>query len=242
MKVVAIVQARMSSTRLPGKILKTVLHKPLLQYQMERLQRCKTLDQIVIATTTNECDDTIVAFCQQHNIAFYRGSEHDVLARYYEAATLYEADVVVRITSDCPVIDPSVVDKVVHTYVENPTYDYLSNTLLRSYPRGMDTSLMPYKTLAAIHAVATDPADREHVTKYAYDRPQQFVVGNVANDVDYSEHRWTVDTIEDFEVVKILLEALYPSNKNFTMNDMVRYVEEHPNVQAINAHIEQKKV
>ncbi|MER1998567.1 MAG: glycosyltransferase family protein [Lysinibacillus sp.] len=242
MKVVAIIQARMSSTRLPGKILKTVLDKPLLQYQMERLQRCKTLDQIVIATTTNECDDAIIAFCEQQNIAYYRGSEHDVLARYYEAATLYEADVVVRITSDCPVIDPSIVDKVVHTYVENPTYDYLSNTLLRSYPRGMDTSLMPYKTLAAIHEVATDPADREHVTKYAYDRPQQFVVGNVSNELDYSEHRWTVDTIEDFEVVKILLEALYPTNKNFTMNDMVHYVEEHPNVKAINAHIEQKKV
>lgn len=242
MKVVAIIQARMGSTRLPGKILKTVLGKPLLSYQLERLNECCTLNEIIIATTTKQADDVIAAFCEKSNVPVYRGSEEDVLARYYEAAKKYEADVIVRITSDCPIIDPEIVDKVVKCYLNDPIYDYVSNTMERCYPRGMDTSLVPFKTLEKVYLQSTDPLDREHVTRYIYQRPEQYKLLSVKEDNDYSDYRWTVDTIEDYEVVRKIIETLYPMNPHFTMYDALELLKNYPEWKKINEHIEQKKV
>ena len=156
MRTLIIVQARMSSTRLPGKVLKTVLGKPLLGYQIERLQHVQNADDVVVATTINPADDPIVEFCQTSQTQFYRGSEEDVLSRYYYAAQQFNADTVVRVTSDCPLIDPQVVEQVIRTYLQNiPSYDYVSNCLSRTYPRGMDTEVFS-------HAVTTRDRSAGH--------------------------------------------------------------------------------
>lgn len=138
--IVAIVQARMGSTRLPGKVLKTVLGKSLLEHQMERLQHSRLIHQLVVATSVEQADEEIVRCCDKHDIPVYRGSEEDVLSRYFETATTYGADVIVRLTADCPLIDPQVVDQVISVYLEHEReIDYVSNTLERTYPRGLDT-------------------------------------------------------------------------------------------------------
>ncbi|NEO63206.1 MAG: NTP transferase domain-containing protein, partial [Moorea sp. SIO4G2] len=163
MKLVIIVQARMTSTRLPGKVLKQVLGKPLLDYQIERLRRVKLADEIVIATTINQTDEPIVELCNSISIPYFRGSEEDVLARYYGAAVEHQADVVVRVTSDCPLIDPQVIDQVIQFYLDHQgEYDYVSNSLQRTYPRGMDTEVFSFAALdEAFHEASAQP-DREH--------------------------------------------------------------------------------
>jgi spore coat polysaccharide biosynthesis protein SpsF len=243
MEVAAIIQARMGSTRLPGKILKKVLDKTLLEYQIERVKRAKTIDEIIIATTTKESDDQIVQLCQQLSIPYYRGSEEDVLSRYYEAATEFNVDVIVRLTSDCPIIDPNVIDKVVIHYLENKDqYDYVSNILTRTYPRGLDTEVMSYEVLKRVHEEAKELTYREHVTAYIYHHPHQFRLCNVSNEKDESKHRWTVDTEEDFLLIKNILETLYPINPLFTLEDVIRILRNKPEWVEINAHIEQKKL
>lgn len=243
MKVSAIIQARMGSTRLPGKVLKKILGKTLLEYQIERVKRAKTIDEIIIATTTKENDDPIVLLCQQLSIPFYRGSEEDVLSRYYEAATEFGTDVIVRLTSDCPIIDPNVIDKVVGHYLENSNqYDYVSNTLTRTYPRGLDTEVISYEVLKRTHEETKELKYREHVTAYIYQHPDQFRLCNVSNEKDESKHRWTVDTEEDFLLIKKILEELYPITPLFTLEDVIQVLQEKPEWVKINAHIEQKKL
>ena len=244
MKVVIISQARMTSTRLPGKVLKPVLGKPLLAYQIERLRRVKGAAEVVIATTTNAADDAIVALCEELSCAFYRGSENDVLSRYYEAAAAFEADAVVRVTSDCPVIDPAVIDDVIDLFrlADRKRYDYVSNTLTRSFPRGMDAEIFSFPALVEAHAKAILPYEREHVTPFFYQHPEKFALGNVAHRQDESRHRWTVDTIEDFELLERIITALYPSHPAFTLGDMLQLLEGNPSWALLNAHVEQKKL
>jgi spore coat polysaccharide biosynthesis protein SpsF len=174
MKTVIIVQARMTSTRLPGKILKEVLGKSLLTYQLERLRRIKGAQAVVIATTTNDTDQPIVDFCVQNTVAYFRGSEDDVLSRYYGAALEHAADAVVRITSDCPLIDPEVVDQVISFYEVNyPKFDYVSNVTQRTFPRGMDTEVFSMKALREAFENATKQLDREHVTPFIHGQPEE---------------------------------------------------------------------
>ena len=217
MKTVIIDQARMTSTRLPGKVMKEVLGKPLLEYQIERLKRANEADQLVIATTTNDTDQPIVELCKRLGVAYYSGSEEDVLSRYYEAATEFGADVVVRVTSDCPLIDPAVVDKVIKHYKDNwDKYDYVSNTLTRTYPRGLDTEVFSYKVLQEAFFNAKEQSEREHVTPYICWHPERYRLGNVFHHENQSQHRWTVDTPEDFELIKLILQELYPVSNKFT--------------------------
>ncbi|HBQ25201.1 MAG TPA: acylneuraminate cytidylyltransferase, partial [Syntrophomonas sp.] len=167
MKTIIIVQARMTSTRLPGKVLKEVLGKPLLEYQIERLRQVRLADELVIATTTNDTDQPIVELCEHLGGAYYRGSEEDVLSRYYEAATQFKADAVVRVTSDCSLIDPGVMDEVIGLYINNrDNYDYVSNTLERTYPRGLDTEVFSMAALEKAYKEAGEQPDREHVTLF----------------------------------------------------------------------------
>lgn len=243
MKTVIIVQARMTSTRLPGKVLKPVLGKPLLSYQIERLRNVKLADELVIATTINETDQPIIDLCTSLSVPYFRGSEEDVLARYYGAAKAYKADTVVRVTSDCPVIDPMVIDKVIHYYNQHqPLYDYVSNTLNRSFPRGMDTEVFSANILKEIFFEATAPSDREHVTPFIYKNPERYKLANVSYNSDESRHRWTVDTMEDYELIKRIIEDLYPQSANYTMDDILKLFEYHPDWFFINSHIEQKHV
>ncbi|WP_188208268.1 cytidylyltransferase domain-containing protein [Alkalibacillus aidingensis] len=240
MRVTAIIQARMSSTRLPGKVLKAVLNRPLLHYQLDRLQRASMLDEVVVATTENSTDDAIVDFCQQVDIPVYRGSKEDVLSRYVEAARFFNADVIVRLTSDCPVIDPVIVDRIVQCFRSSKS-DYVSNTMIRTYPRGMDTEVLNQSTLETLHQKATTPTDREHVTSYMLKHLNEFDVEQVKHKEDLSHYRWTVDTPEDFELIKRIIEHIYPTNSHFTMEDILDLLKEHPSWVNINAHIEQKR-
>jgi spore coat polysaccharide biosynthesis protein SpsF len=243
LKTVIIVQARMTSTRLPGKVLRTVLGKTLLEYQVERLQRVTLKDEIVIATTINRSDRPIIDLCERLGIPWQRGSEEDVLSRYCETARSHGADIIVRVTSDCPVIDPAVIDKVVRYYLDHrDQYDYVSNTLVRTYPRGMDTEVFSMHLLETAYHEATSPGDREHVTPFFYRQPRRYRLQAVMNDRDYSGYRWTVDTPEDFALIEQIIEMIYPGNPCFGMDDVIRLLDRHPELSMINAHIEQKKV
>lgn len=242
MKVVIIVQARMTSTRLPGKILKEVAGKPLLEYQVERLKRVHLADDLVIATTINNTDNPVVALCEKLQVNFFRGSESDVLARYHGAAVQHNADAIVRVTSDCPLIDPAIIDKVIQTYRENhELYDYVSNTLERTYPRGMDTEVFSRKALDTAYKQAVVPCDREHVTPFIIAN-NSTKRKNISHYEDQSRHRWTVDTYEDFELIKNILEKMYPAQQKFTMQDVLNCLQEYSAWVLINAHVEQKHV
>lgn len=241
MKVVIINQARMTSTRLPGKVLKEVLGKPLLEYQIERLRRIELADELVIATTTNGTDQPIVDLCEKLGVSYYRGSENDVLSRYYEAAQKYGADIIVRVTSDCPLIDPAVIDKVIKYFLDHQgQYDYVSNVLKRTYPRGMDTEVFSFQVLQDINASAVNLLDREHVTRYIYQNPQKYRLGNVRDEEDHSDLRWTVDTQEDFEFIKMILEVIYSSKHMFSFYDCLMLLQQNPELLDINRHVEQK--
>lgn len=243
MKTVIIDQARMTSTRLPGKVIKEVLGKPLLEYQIERLRRANEADELVIATTTNNNDLPIVKLCERLGVAYYRGSEEDVLSRYYEAATKFGADILVRVTSDCPLIDPAVVDKVIEHYKDNrDNYDYVSNTLSRTYPRGMDTEVFSYQVLQEAFVNAKEQPEREHVTPYICWQPERYRLDNVSHHENQSHHRWTVDTPEDFELIKLILQVLYPVSNKFTWLDVIQLLNKHPEWVKINAAVKQKQL
>ncbi|OEF98877.1 acylneuraminate cytidylyltransferase [Vulcanibacillus modesticaldus] len=241
MKIVAIIQARMNSTRLPGKVLKSVLNKPLLEYQIERIKRSKLLDEIVIATTVKEVDLPIIALSKRLGIIYFRGLEADVLARYYGAAKKFQADIIVRLTSDCPIIDPQIIDRVIEYYLlHQNVYDYVSNILKRSYPRGMDTEVFSFESLEKAHFQATKPFEREHVTPFIYKHPELFGLGNVASKEDLSQYRLTVDTPEDFQLIKRIIEHLYPLDQNFTLFDVIKLLDKIPELAQINMGVKQK--
>lgn len=242
-KVAAIIQARMGSTRLPGKVLREVNGRSLLEYQIERIQQAKKIDQIIIATTIKDNDQPIVELCQKKKIDYYRGSEEDVLSRYYESALYNKVDVIVRLTSDCPIIDPVVVDQIVEEFLRTqPNVDYVSNTIERTYPRGLDTEVFSFEALEKAFKEATLQRDREHVTSYVYTHPQFFSLRGMKSNQDYSSHRWTVDTEEDFELIRLIISELYHPDKMFLIEDVIHLLQIHPEWKDINAHIEQKKL
>jgi spore coat polysaccharide biosynthesis protein SpsF len=241
MKIVIINQARMTSTRLPGKVLKQVLGKSLLEYQIERLRRVKLADQIVVATTTNDTDQPIIDLCNRLSIFHYRGSEDDVLARYHGAAITQQADVVVRVTSDCPIIDPQVIDYVIQSYIDAyPKYDYVSNCLERTYPRGMDTEVFAFSALDQAFYQATTQSDREHVTSFIYQKSDRYQLGKVTYSKKIENHRWTVDMPEDFELIKKIIESLYPIKQEFSLEDCLELLSQNPKWIMINKNIDQK--
>lgn len=243
MNIVAIIQARMGSTRLPGKVLKEVMGKTLLAYHIERVKQSKLIHKIVIATTENKKDHAIVGFCESNDVHVYRGSENDVLARYYKTAIKFEADVIVRLTSDCPLIDPIIIDEVIGAYLnKEKEIDYASNTLVRSYPRGLDVEVFSFKALEAAYIKAKLESEREHVTPYIYHNDKKFNIVNVKLDKNLASHRWTVDTRDDFELVKRIIEATSPKTLKMGMNNIVDLLEKNPDWIKINAHIEQKKL
>jgi spore coat polysaccharide biosynthesis protein SpsF len=244
MTTVIIVQARMASTRLPGKIMKEVLGKTLLEHQIERLHRVKQADKLVIATTDHGEEQPIVDLCERLGVDSFRGSEKDVLSRYYGAATQYGADMVVRITSDCPLIDPAVVDGVIdHFQRRHSEVDYASNTFPElTYPRGMDTEVFSYRALKEAYQEAVDLPEREHVTIFIKRRPERYRIVNLPYRQDVSRHRWTVDTPEDLELIARILTALYPQNPEFTLEDCLDLLKKHPEWEEINGEVRQKLV
>ena len=241
-RTVMIIQARMMSTRLPGKILKKVMGRTLLEYQIERLRKVRNIDEIVIATSTNEYDDEIVSLCEMVGCCVFRGSENDVLSRYFDAAIEFNAECIVRINSDCPLIDHAVVDDVIDYYNFNfPKYNYVSNILESSYPIGLHTEVFSMNTLEKANKYAMDSDEREHVTPYIYRNNDIFKLGSVIIDTDLSSYRWTVDYPEDFDLVSSILSNIYPSNNDFNMYDIVDFLKTNPKIASINSRIEKKQ-
>jgi spore coat polysaccharide biosynthesis protein SpsF len=243
MKTVAIIEARMTSTRLPGKIMLPILGKPMLELLIERLKRAKFLDQIVVATTSNLSDDVVEKLTQRIGAGCFRGSEDDVLDRVLSAAHANDADVIVEITGDCPLIDPQVIDRVIRTY-QTKNVDYVSNLLKKTYPRGMETQVFSTGVLEKVARLTQDPVDHEHVSLYIYEHPEIFSLFNVESNLPekYWDLRLTVDTHEDFQLIKAIYELLYPQNHAFTLIDVVDLLEKRNDLLELNKNIRQKKV
>ncbi|MCK9631770.1 MAG: glycosyltransferase family protein [Methanoregula sp.] len=240
--IIAIVQARMGSTRLPGKVLLDLAGKPMLVRDIERIRRSKKIDDIVIATTTKTADEKIISLCRDNEWNFFRGSENDVLDRYYQAAREYHAKTIVRITSDCPLIEPKIIDKIIEKFLTSePDIDYVSNTFpLRTYPRGLDTEVMSFSALERCWKEELNPAYREHVTPYIYRNPDKFRISEVNNEQDLSSMRWTVDTPEDFEFVNQVYHRFGESM--FSWTDVLDLLQKHPELLEINKEILQKTI
>ena len=238
MKIVAIVQARMGSTRLPGKVLRDLVGKPMIERVLERVRRAGSLDEIIVATSGLRRDDPLADWLAASHHACFRGSERDVLARFSGAAVRTGADAIVRITADCPLIDPGVIDDVVAAF-RSGHFDYASNVLpRRTFPRGLDTEIFTRTALEISAREATDAGSREHVTTFVHRHPERFHQHGVEADGDYSEHRWTVDTPEDFALIEEIYGAL--GDACFSWKDVLRLLGENPAWPEINRHIAQK--
>lgn len=233
-----IVQARMGSTRLPGKIMKEILGKPLFIHVLERVKRMKTKDNIIIATTTLKEDNTIAETVKDYDrtITLYRGSSQDVLDRYYRAAICYEVDTIVRITSDDPLIDPKISDMVVETFLKN-CCDYCCNNMPRTYPYGLDTEVFSFESLERTWKEAHAPHEREHVTPYMRENPDTFRLLNVQHTRDLSNLRWSVDYPEDLTFVTEVYKRLYPQKPIFSMEDILDVLDKEPWLIKINEMI-----
>lgn len=244
MKTGCIVQARMTSSRLPGKVLRTLDYKngiSVLGSVIERLRACRTLDQVIIATTINEEDDPLVEYAKREGIAFYRGSENDVLERFYGAATEFELDNIVRITSDCPFIDPDVIDELTEMFIRGG-YQYASNCIRRTYPHGLDCEILTYDVLRWMHENTEDKFYREHVTSYITSHQDEFSIGSLTlDDEDYSDVRITVDTINDYTLSCLIAELIKDEKDRMSFRTVLKCFEEHPYISFINADIVQKK-
>jgi spore coat polysaccharide biosynthesis protein SpsF len=238
MKVVAIIQARMGSTRLPGKVLKDIEGETALARVVSRLRRASLIDEVLVATADRPADDAIVAESRRCGVAVSRGDENDVLDRYFRAAQLSKAEAVVRITSDCPLIDPGITDKTIRAFLDEGP-DYASNALQRTYPRGLDTEVISTRALERAWRAASKAYEREHVTPYIYEHPDQFKILPVTGDADYSQHRWTLDTPEDLKFIRAVY-AQMKGHDNFLWKDVLDLLERNPELLEINRAISQK--
>lgn len=243
MRIVATIEARMTSSRLPGKVLSPYHGKPMLELMVERLRRVPSLDGIVIATTTNESDDPIEKLADRIGVGCWRGSEDDVLERVRNAAHAHNIDVIVELTGDCPLIDPAIVEQVIQTYrTERP--DYCTNVLERSYPIGMDTQVFPRDILDDVARRTDDPEDHEHVSLYIYRNPELYQLLNLRAPADFDRPslRLTLDTPEDLQVITAIFDALYPANPSFDLGDILAFLDAHPEIAAKNAAVEHRHV
>jgi spore coat polysaccharide biosynthesis protein SpsF len=240
--IVAIVQARMSSKRLPGKVLLELCGQPMLVRVVERTRRATLVNRVVVATTSDPSDDAIQALCDDHGYPCYRGSMFDVLDRYYQAACIYHAEVIVRITADCPLIDPQVVDHTIRQFLESGV-DFAANRLpppwKRTFPIGLDTEVCTFDALARAWREAHLPRHREHVMPYLYEEEGRFRSLVIHHEPDYGHLRWTVDTAEDLEFVRRIY-AHFNGRDDFSWLEVLALIEQHPELSQINAHVKHK--
>jgi spore coat polysaccharide biosynthesis protein SpsF len=231
--ILAILQARVSSTRLPGKVLKHILGRPMLLLQIERVRRSQGFDKLIVATSTDPSDDAIESLCRMNSIDCFRGSLQDVLDRFYQAALPFKPEHVVRLTGDCPLADPEVIDRVIDVHLKG-SFDYTSNVLEPTYPDGLDVEVVRFSSLAQARHEATLPSHHEHVTLYVHQHPELFRTANVRSEQDLSALRWTVDEPADLEVVKRIYEGIYPKNPEFTTRDILSFLDDHPDLKVLN--------
>jgi len=241
-KTIAIIQARMGSSRLPGKVLMDLMGQPLLARVLNRTKRTPGLDDVVVATTTSPADEKIVSFCHTYGCRVFQGSEADVLDRYFQVAKVLRADAVVRITSDCPIIDPGLNGRVIDEFLSaRPSVDYVSVFLPRwTFPRGLDVEILSYAALERAWREDHNPEWREHVTEYLLHHPEIFSMRGVSHEVDCSAHRWTVDTPEDLELIRRIYANF--GHDRFSWLETLNLMDKNPEWFEINRHVAQKTV
>lgn len=244
---IAIIQARMGSTRLPGKVMINIKGKTVLNHIVDRVRYCNNIDKIIVATSTDKRNDIIEKECKKMNIRCFRGSEEDVLERYYEAANQVCADLIVRITADCPMIDNNVIDKMMEKFLRvnrDKKIDYMSNfdVVRNTFPRGMDVEIISMDALKKSYKEAKQYYEREHVTPYIYNNIDKFNIIGYSNNQDLSEYRFTLDTKEDLNLIEIIYDNLYDNNKKFNMTDIVAFMNTNIKLTEINKGIEQKDI
>lgn len=239
LRAVGIIQARMRSTRLPGKVLKDIAGEPMLARVVERTRRAKTLDKVVVATSDIADDDAIEKLCSQRGWPCFRGSEADVLDRYSRAAAQFNVDLIVRVTSDCPLIDPDLIDAHVNLLASRWTeLDFVTNMVKQTYPLGLAVEAMPADVLARMKRMSQSDMLKEHVTTLVYVEPGWFQVGHIQHAVDLSHLRWTVDTQEDLELVRLIFQHF--GHDRFSWEQVLPVIEQHPEWAEINRDVRQK--
>lgn len=236
--IVTIVQTRCGSSRLPGKVLMPLVGKPLFVRQVERVKAAQLSGTVVVATTTEAVDDPIAEICAKEGLECFRGHPHDLLDRHYQTALQYNGKIVLKIPSDCPLIDPRIIDRVIGYYISNPgKFDFVSNLHPATYPDGNDVEIMGMAVLEDAWKHATKNFEREHTTPYFWENPDKFRIGNVTMEggVDYSMlHRWTIDYQEDYLFIKAVFEELYPLNPLFSCFDIIHLLEKRSDIYQIN--------
>jgi spore coat polysaccharide biosynthesis protein SpsF len=241
-RIVAIVQARMKSTRLPGKVIEPIRGEPMLTWVVERARLAKMLDEVVVATTTDASDDAIVDYCRSRKYPVYRGDPKDVLDRYWNAAEAFSADIIVRLTADCPLIDPDLIDETVRVLLnDDKRVDFVATRLPweRTYPIGLDVEACKREVLSVAWNEADETYQREHVMPFLYEHPERFSIVLLNAEENYGDLRWTVDTKEDLEFVREVARRVN-NRSTFRWRDILRMVTEDPELKDINAGIEHK--
>ncbi|MNL17143.1 3-deoxy-manno-octulosonate cytidylyltransferase [compost metagenome] len=238
--ILAILQARVSSTRLPGKVLKPLLGKPMLLRQIERLKRARSIDRLIVATSVGPEDDALASLCIENGLECFRGSLDDVLDRFYQAARAVQPAHVMRLTGDCPLTDPEILDRLAELHL-GAACDYSSTALEPTFPDGLDAELMTFSALEQAWQEAKLPSQREHVTPFLYQHPERFAIRALKNEVDLSAMRWTVDEPSDFEFVTRVYEGLYADNPSFGMRDVLAFLDRRQELQTLNHHFERNE-
>lgn len=239
----------MGATRLPGKVLMDIMGKSMLWHLINRLKFSKKLDEIILAIPDTKENNVLEEFAKNNKIKYFRGSENDVLSRYYEAAKKFECDVIVRITADCPLIDSIIIDKVIKKHLSSKA-DFTANfiegkkgeSIERTFPRGLDVEVMNFLTLEKAHQQAKNPYQREHTDPYIFEHPEKFHLASIKNKKDLSYMRWTVDEAVDLKFVREVYKRLYPKKKIFYMKDIVALLRKCPTLMEINKNIKQKSI
>jgi spore coat polysaccharide biosynthesis protein SpsF len=233
LRVLAILQARMSSSRLPGKVLLPLLGEPMLGRQIERLRRAQRIDQLIVATSSAVSDDPIAEQCAKLGVLCHRGALDDVLDRFEQAARPYAPQHVVRLTADCPLADPQLIDQLIGKHLDSGA-DYTTNANPPSFPDGLDAEVIRYAVLHIAWREARRQSEREHVTLYIATHPERFVIETLSSDTDLSALRWTVDEADDLELVERIYTALYQRNAAFTTQDVLQLLEKQPALRTLN--------
>jgi spore coat polysaccharide biosynthesis protein SpsF (cytidylyltransferase family) len=240
-KITAVIQARLGSTRLPGKTMMMLEDEPLLGHLAKRIRAAHNVNDIIIATTVEKRDDAIVEFAVNNNLKYYRGSEDDVLDRFYNTCVEFDVDTIVRVTPDCPLLDPRIVDLVVSKYMEG-NYDYVSNVIIPTFPDGLDTEVFSFHSLEKAWHEAELLSEREHVTAYIVKHPDKFSMFNVKRDgEDLAWMRWTVDTPKDFEFIKEIFSNISNKNGIFFSEDVIDVLNKKPELLEINTDIQRNE-
>ena len=240
MTIAAIIQARMGSTRLPGKVLKDLAGRTVLARVVSRVQRSRLIHKVIVATSTESADSRIVEECHRIDVEVFRGDHEDVLDRYYRAAQAAKAEAIVRITADCPLIDPIISDMTIGEFLDKHA-DYASNVQVRTYPRGLETEVMTFQALETAWHEAHEPHQREHVTPFLYEHPGRFKMLSVTGEADYSRYRWTLDTPEDLDFLQAVYER-FGKHDYFSWREVLKLIQQKPELAQINRHIAQRAV